>query len=102
MERRFYFSEMGVSSELDILVVFDNCFFWKGLFHTGGEKEPVLVSFETGRITEHPNTQEGYREVPEPDFWNETGSGAPFIRWALSGYDVHLSRMSLTPDNGKC
>lgn len=102
MERRFYFSEKEVSSELAILVVFDNCFFWKGLFQTDGEKEPVLISFETGRLSDGAKTQEGYREVSEHDFWDKVASGSTFIRWALSGYDVHLSRMSLTPDNGKC
>lgn len=101
MERRFYFSEQPAVGELDILVVFAACFFWKGTFQPGTGNEPVLAKYETGRITEHPQILAGYREVSETDFWDEAGSRSPFIRWVLSGYDVHLSRMSFTPDPDK-
>lgn len=101
MTRRFYFSEQTAGQMLDILVVFDGCFFWKGTFHTSEVAAPVLAKYETGRTTEHPDTASGYREVSETDFWNEAGSASSFIRWALSAYDVHLSRMSMTPVTDK-
>lgn len=98
MTRQFYLAEQPDEEVFNILVVFDNRYFWKASF---GSEDTGLENYATGRITDPVHTTDGFREVTEDEFWDGTGARSSFIRWALSAYDVHLTSMSLTPSADK-